>query len=66
MIHPIFIGPVGPMETVLLVMAIVLLFGADKIPKLAESMGEAKAKLKQGQKKAEEEMEEIEDEVNSE
>lgn len=62
MIVPAFIGPIGPMETVLLILAVVLLFGADKIPKLAKSVGQAKEKVKEGQKEAKKELEEIDEE----
>lgn len=63
MITTLFIGPVGPMETILIIGAVVLLFGADKIPKLAKSVGEAKEKVKEGRMEARKEMEEIEQEV---
>jgi sec-independent protein translocase protein TatA len=63
MINPLFIGPIGPLETVLIILAVVLLFGADKIPELAKSVGQAKEKVKEGQKEAQKELEEIDEEM---
>lgn len=63
MINPLFIGPIGPFETVVLVIAFVMLFGADKIPELAKSIGQAKEKVKEGQKEAKKELEEIEEDI---
>ena len=34
------LGPVGPMELVLIVLIIVIIFGARKLPELGKSMGE--------------------------
>lgn len=64
-IQPLFIGPIGPFETALIFMAVVLLFGADRIPKLAKSMGESLRKFEQGKKEAEKEVEEITEDVES-
>lgn len=52
---PLF-GPIGP-EMLVIVLAIVLLFGANKIPKLARSAGKATNEFKQGREKIEEELE---------
>jgi len=40
----------------------VLLFGANKIPKLARSVGQAQGEIKKGRKEAEKELEQIEGE----
>jgi sec-independent protein translocase protein TatA len=64
-IQPLFIGPIGPFETALIFMAVVLLFGADRIPKLAKSMGESLQKFEQGKKEAEKEVQEITEDVES-
>ena len=34
-------GPVGPMELALIVLVIVIIFGAKKLPELGKSMGES-------------------------
>jgi len=52
---PLF-GPVGP-EMLIILLVLVLLFGANKIPKLARSTGQAMGEFKKGR-------EEIEDELN--
>jgi len=36
-----FIGPVGPTELILIVLLIVIVFGAKKLPELGKSMGES-------------------------
>lgn len=59
----LFIGPIGPLETVLIFLAVVILFGADRIPKLAKSMGASLSKFEEGKKEAKKEVEKIEDEV---
>lgn len=61
---PLFIGPIGPLETVLIFLALVLLFGADRIPKLADALGQSLAKFEQGKEKAEEEVEKVKEEVD--
>lgn len=59
----LFIGPIGPFETALIFLALVLLFGADRIPKLAESVGKSLKKFEEGKKKAEDEVSKVGDEV---
>jgi sec-independent protein translocase protein TatA len=54
--------PVGP-EMIVIVLVLVLLFGANKIPKLARSTGQAMGEFKKGREELEEELQqEIEDE----
>nr|WP_325047908.1 twin-arginine translocase TatA/TatE family subunit [Halococcoides cellulosivorans] len=50
----------GPELLVILLIA-VLLFGANKIPKLARSTGEAMGEFKKGREEVEQELEEIKD-----
>ena len=59
-IAPLFIpgAPGGPELLIILFIAI-LLFGANKIPKLARSTGEAMGEFKKGQEKVEKELEEM-------
>ena len=58
---PLF-GPVpGGMEMMVILLIAVLLFGANKIPKLARSTGEAMGEFKKGRQEIEEELEEATD-----
>jgi sec-independent protein translocase protein TatA len=58
---PLF-GPVpGGMEMVVILLIAVLLFGANKIPKLARSTGEAMGEFKKGRQEVEQELEELQD-----
>lgn len=41
---------IGPMEIVLIVIALLLLFGATRLPKLARSVGQAGKEFKEGLK----------------
>jgi sec-independent protein translocase protein TatA len=45
----------GPDPVVVIILAVVLLFGAGQLPKLARSMGEASKEFKKSQQEAEEE-----------
>ena len=57
-IIPLF-GPVpGGMEMMVILLIAVLLFGANKIPKLARSTGEAMGEFKKGRQEIEEELQE--------
>jgi sec-independent protein translocase protein TatA len=57
---PLF-GPVpGGMEMVVILLIAVLLFGANKIPKLARSTGQAMGEFQKGRQEVEEELEEME------
>ena len=56
---PLF-GPVpGGMEMVVILLIAVLLFGANKIPKLARSTGEAMGEFKKGRQEVEQELEDM-------
>ncbi len=58
---PLF-GPVpGGMEMVVILLIAVLLFGANKIPKLARSTGEAMGEFKKGRQEVEKELQEIQE-----
>jgi len=56
---PLF-GPVpGGMEMVVILLIAVLLFGANKIPKLARSTGQAMGEFQRGREEIEQELEEV-------
>jgi sec-independent protein translocase protein TatA len=58
---PLF-GPVpGGMEMMVILLIAVLLFGANKIPKLARSTGEAMGEFKKGRQEVEEELKEMQE-----
>ncbi len=50
----------GSMEIVLIVVVIIILFGATKIPELARSLGKATGEFKKGQKEIERELTDVE------
>jgi sec-independent protein translocase protein TatA len=57
---PLFIGGLpGGMEWAVILLIAVLLFGANKIPKLARSSGEAIGEFQKGREEVEQELEEI-------
>lgn len=51
---------IGPMEIGLVVVIIIVLFGAAKIPELARSLGKATGEFKKGKQEIEREMTEVE------
>ncbi|MFC7081018.1 Sec-independent protein translocase subunit TatA/TatB [Halorussus caseinilyticus] len=58
---PLF-GPVpGGMEMMVILLIAVLLFGANKIPKLARSTGEAMGEFKKGRQEVEDELREMQE-----
>ena len=58
---PLF-GPVpGGMEMVVILLIAVLLFGANKIPKLARSTGQAMGEFQKGRQQVEQELEDMEE-----
>ena len=58
-IAPLFVPIPGGPELLIIVGIAILLFGAQKIPKLARSVGESAGEFKKGQAKVENELEEI-------
>jgi sec-independent protein translocase protein TatA len=59
---PLFGLPVGP-EVLVIVLIAILLFGANKIPELARSTGEAMGEFQKGREEAEQELEEMRSEL---
>ena len=56
---PLQFGIPGGMELLVVVLIAVLLFGADKVPKLARSTGEAMGEFQKGREEIEEELEAV-------
>ena len=57
---PLFVGGLpGGMEWAVILLIAVLLFGANKIPKLARSSGEAIGEFQKGREEVEQELQEI-------
>ena len=57
-------GSLGATEIILIIVAIVLLFGAKKIPELAQGVGKGMKEFKKAVKEVEEDITEIKDDSN--
>ncbi len=58
-------GSLGATEIILIIVAIVLLFGAKKIPELAQGIGKGMKEFKKAVKEVEEDITEIKEEVKT-
>ena len=58
---PLFGAIPGGPEMLIILLVLVLLFGANKIPKLARSTGQAMGEFKKGREQVEEELQEMQD-----
>lgn len=56
---PLFPGIPGGTELAVILLIAILLFGANKIPKLARSTGEAMGEFKKGREQVEQELQDI-------
>ncbi|RLM59569.1 twin-arginine translocase TatA/TatE family subunit [Halobellus sp. Atlit-31R] len=65
-VTPLFPGLPGGPEVLVVLLILVLLFGANKIPKLARSTGQAMGEFKRGREEIEDELSQMEDEKESE
>ena len=61
---PLFGAIPGGPEMIVILLVLVLLFGANKIPKLARSTGQAMGEFKKGREEIEDELEEMQDDGN--
>ncbi|MEF8773849.1 MAG: twin-arginine translocase TatA/TatE family subunit [Halobacteriales archaeon] len=59
----LFVGGLGPPELLLVFGIVILLFGAQKLPELARSSGEAMGEFKKGREDIERELRETKDGV---
>jgi sec-independent protein translocase protein TatA len=64
-IIPLFPGLPGGPELLIVLLVLVLLFGANKIPKLARSTGQAMGEFKKGREEIEEELQGMEEDSDS-
>jgi sec-independent protein translocase protein TatA len=60
---PLFGAIPGGPEMLIILLIVVLLFGANKLPKLARSTGQAMGEFQKGRQQIEEELEEMEEET---
>ncbi|MCB9206714.1 MAG: twin-arginine translocase TatA/TatE family subunit [Ignavibacteriales bacterium] len=58
-------GSLGATEIILIIVVIVLLFGAKKIPELAQGVGKGMREFKKAVKEVEEDITDIKDEVKT-
>jgi len=61
-ITPLFPGLPGGPEVLVVLLILVLLFGANKIPKLARSTGQAMGEFKRGREEIEDELSQMDEE----
>ncbi|RLM94493.1 twin-arginine translocase TatA/TatE family subunit [Halobellus sp. Atlit-38R] len=61
-VTPLFPGLPGGPEVLVVLLILVLLFGANKIPKLARSTGQAMGEFKRGREEIEDELSQMDDE----
>ena len=65
MIMAVLFGPVGP-EVLVIISILILLFGANRIPKLANAIGKSFGSAKKGRQDVEQEIQEMNEEKEAE
>ena len=58
-----FLGPLGPPEILMILVLIMFLFGAKKLPELARGVGRSLGEFKKGKEEFEDEMTRAQEEV---
>jgi len=58
-------GNLGATEIILILVAIILLFGAKKIPELAQGVGKGMKEFKKAIKDVEDDIKDVKDDINS-
>lgn len=58
-------GSLGATEIILIIVAIILLFGAKKIPELAQGVGKGMREFKKAVKEVEEDITEVKDDLKT-
>lgn len=53
--------PGGPFEIALVLIALIVLFGPNKIPEVASALGQSLGKFEEGKRKAQKELEDVSD-----
>jgi sec-independent protein translocase protein TatA len=65
MITPLLFGSLGFWEILLIVLVVILLFGAKKIPELMRGLGKGVKNFKEGMKEVEDDVKEIKKDIES-
>ena len=65
MITPLLFGSLGFWEILLIVLAVILLFGGKKIPELMRGLGKGVKNFKEGMKEVEDDVKEIKKDIES-
>lgn len=58
--------PGGPFEIALILIALIVLFGPNKIPEVASALGQSLGKFEEGKRKAQKELEDVSETDNTE
>ena len=64
MIQPLFLGSIGMPELIIILLIVLLLFGAKKIPELMSGLGKGVKSFKKGMKEVEDEIEKIDTDIS--
>jgi sec-independent protein translocase protein TatA len=64
MMQPLFLGSIGMPELIIILLIVLLLFGAKKIPELMSGLGKGVKSFKKGMKEVEDEIEKIDTDIS--
>ena len=62
--HLLFLGNIGMPELIIIMLIVLLLFGAKKIPELMNGLGKGVKSFKKGMKEVEDEIDKIDTDIN--